>query len=374
MRRAALGTMLVAAALAACRSDTILVPADGPAAPENLDAYYYAGAVKVTWELGAGWNQEPFRVYSRRVTDADYFLVAEVSSCAGGVCVYEDWNIVAGQTYEYYVAAVDPDTGAETPSDYSVTVDVPQPTPPPVPTGIVVVALDDANYIRWADNARSASDFSFYRVYLEADGGTDYLLGDTDSEGFLDQVAVNGQTYRYYVTSVDDQGHESGGSALASGTPRPDYHGEWLYAYSDQPALSGFRFQPDESTNPIVSGTSADRHFRLEVDAAGWWLVPGPGTQVYATGFSTTALKCGVGADASCVDVTQAPTTGYTMQDVSLAAQTSYVLRVSGDDGLMHYAVIRVEMLGYDQDDNALMIFDWAYQLQPNTPDLSAAR
>jgi len=372
MRRALMASMLTVVVFAGC-DNTVLVPVGDPAAPRNLDAYYYALAVHVSWELGAAWNQEPFRIYSRRVTDADYFLIAEVSSCAGGVCAYEDRNILAGQTYEYYVAAVDPNSGVETPSDYTVTVSVPQPVPPPVPNGVDVVALDHANYVRWAPNARDASDFSFYRVYLDDGGGSEYLLGETDSEGFLDLLAQNGQTYRYFVTSVDDQGHESTGSALGSGTPRPDYHGEWLYDYFGQPALSGFRFQADENTNPIVDGNDAARHFRLEVDANGWWLVPGPGTVVYASGFPTTSLKCGVAADASCQDVRFAPTSGYTSQDVGISAQTSYVLRVQGDDGQTHYAVIRIEMLGFDQDDNALMIFDWAYQLVPNEPNLAPA-
>ena len=97
---------------------------------------------------------------------------------------------------------------------------------------------------------------------------------------------------------------------LASGTPRPDYHGEWIYAFEDQPTLSGFRFQADEVTNPVVSGTASGRHFRLETDASGWWLVPGPGTAIYPNGFPTTALKCGVAADEACVDVASAPGSG----------------------------------------------------------------
>ena len=295
MRRAVMASLLMTAALVGC-DNTVLVPVGDPAPPRNLDAYYYAGVVRVTWELAPDWNQETFRVYSKRLSDPDWFLIAEVSSCANGVCTYEDINIVPGQSYEYYVSAVDPGSGVETPSDYSVQVDVPEATPPPVPTGFQVVALDHANYLRWSGNARQASDFSFYRVYFDAGDGNQYLLGETDSEGFLDQLAQNGQTYRYYVTSVDDQGHESQGSGLASGTPRPDYHGEWLYDFFDQPTLSGFRFQADETTNPIVDGGASDRHFRLEVDDAGWWLVPGPGTEVYPTGFETTALKCGVAA------------------------------------------------------------------------------
>jgi len=361
-------------ALAGCQSDNILVPADSPAAPRNVDAYYYAGVVTVTWELAPDWNQEPFRVYARRTTDADYFFIAEVTNCSGGFCSYEDRNVLAGQTYEYYVASVDTYSGLETPSDYSVEVVVPQPVPPPVPGLLRVIALDGANYIRWDANARGASDFSFYRVYLAGDDGSDFLLGETDSEGFLDLLAANGSTYSYFVSSVDDQGHESAGSSTASGTPRPDYHGEWIYDFSGQPAFSGFRFRMDEDTNPIVDGSSSDRHFRLEVDNAGWWLVPGPQAEIYPNGYATTALKCGVGADAACVDVPQAPTSGYVAQDVELVPQTSYVLRVRGDDGMIHYGVIRVTMLGFDQDGNAIMIFDWAYQLQANSPDLVSAR
>ncbi|GMV05441.1 MAG: hypothetical protein AMXMBFR53_17190 [Gemmatimonadota bacterium] len=374
MRRALLGTAVAVLALAGCDTDEILVPVNAPAAPVDLDAYYYARAVRVSWGLGPGWNGESFRVYSRRVTDADFFFIAEVTSCVGGACVYEDRNIVAGQTYEYYVAAVDPGSGVETSSDYSVQVHVPLPEPPPVPQGIQVVALDDANYVRWSSNARSASDFSFYRVYLDEGNGEEFLLGETDSEGFLDLLAANGTTYRYFVAAVDDAGHESQGSAVASGTPRPDYHGEYVYDHFSQPAYSGFRFQGDEDTNPIVNGASSDRHFRLEVDDAGWWLVPGPQAEVYPAGFATTALKCGVAADAACVDVTRAPTSGYVAQDLGIEAQTTYLLRVRGDDGLIHYGAIRVQLLGFDQDGNALMIFDWAYQLQANNPELVVGR
>lgn len=373
MRRAVLGTVVAALAIAAC-DDSLLIPLEEPAAPRNLEAYYYAGAVYVTWELAPDWNEESFRVYSKRIKDPDYFLIAEVSSCADGLCVYQDRNVRAGQTYEYYVSAVDPESGAETSSDYSVEVAVPQPVPPPVPTGITVVALDDANYVRWSANARSAGDFAFYRVYLEESGGDEYLLGETDSEGFLDLLAANGKTSRYSVTSVDDQGHESAASAVASGTPRPDFHGEWIYDFVDDPAASGFRFQRDEGANPVVSGSSPSRHFRLEVDDAGWWLVPGPQSEVYPMGYETTALKCGVAADAGCVDVDRAPTSGYVTRDVELVPQTSYVLRVRGDDGQTHYGVIRVVLLGFDQKGKALMIFDWAYQLQANNPALSESR
>ncbi len=367
----------VGLSLTACNDTVILGPGEGgggggiPAAPRALEASYYAGSVTVSWELGPGWDGEAFRVYGRRVTDADFFFIAEVTSCAAGVCVYEDRNVAEGVRYEYYVAAVDARSGRETATDYSVEVQVPSFQPPPAPGGMAVVALDGANYLRWNDGARAADDFSFYRVYVDDGQGGGFLLGETDSEGFLDELAQNGESYGYWVSSVDEYGHESGGSGMAVGTPRPDYHGEWIYAWEDRPEASGFRFQPDEGTDPVLDGTDPTRHFRLEVDDAGWWLVPGPDATVHGDAFATTALKCGPGADAGCVDVAVAPSSGYTTQDAFLSTQTSYVLRVVGDDGRVHYGVVRVELLGFDQNDDALVIFDWAYQTQADNPSLA---
>ena len=375
MRKPVLAVLILIAGLTACDDDDYIYYPDweAPAAPRNVDAYYYNRAVYITWELAPSWNEEVFNVYGKRITDAEYFWIAQVTNCSEGLCSYTDVNIVAGQTYLYYVGAYDEYTGLETESDYSVEVYVPQPIPPAIPAGMEIVALDGANYLRWSDNARNADDFSFYRVYLAGADGTDYLLGETDSEGFLDQLALNGETYSYFVTSLDNQGHESLGSAVASGTPRPDFSGEWVYAYSDFPSQAGFRFEVDESVYPVVDGGSADRHFRLEVDSEGWWLVPGPGAQIFDGWWETTALKCGVGSDAGCSSLDMAPLTGYTSADMPLNPQVTYVMRVIGDDGLQHYGAMRVALLGYDQNGYAIMIFDWAYQLQAGNPNLVAA-
>jgi hypothetical protein len=360
--------LLLAGSMGACNNDEIVLVDTPPAAPQALAASYYGGAVTVEWELGGGWDGETFRVYSRRVSDNDFFLIADVTSCADGLCSYVDWNVVAGETYEYYVSAIS-GSGTETATASSVQVFVPTPTPPPVPATTEVVALDGAAYFIWGVDARTATDFSHYRVYQDA-GGTSYLLGETDSEGFLDLLAANGTTYAYFVTAIDTDGHESAGSASASGTPRPDFTAEFMHDYFAEATLSGFRFQEDETAAAVGDGDATDNHFRLETDVDGWWLVPQSGSVVYDAGF-TTALKCGVGSDAGCVDVPVAPSTGYTGADVNLAVESSYVLRVVGDDGLMRYGVIRVTHLGYDQNADPIMIFDWAYQIQAGNRSLA---
>jgi hypothetical protein len=355
-------------AIGACDST---VDVDLPDAPRDVTASYYAGAVTVSWELGTDWDGEAFRIYAKRTTDAQYRLVAEVTSCAQGFCSYTDANVEAGRSYDYYVAAVSPRTGEETASDATIRVDVPAATPPPVPTGLTAVALDHANYVSWDDNARDADDFSHYRVWLRASNGSSFLLGETDSEGFLDRLAENGLTYSYFVTAMDEGGHESPGSVIVRATPRPDYTGEWLYDHFDVPTESGFRFRTSDRDEPVVSGNDAARHFRLETDADGWWLVPNTNAEINQDSWATTALKCGPQADPDCVDVARAPTSGYLRQDVEAIPQSTYVLRVRGDDGQSHYGAIRIVMLGEDQNGDGIMIFDWAYQLQPGSIELA---
>lgn len=370
MRWRRLGLMAAVAGLAACTdTDDILLPAEHPDAPRAVEVTYYNRAVTVSWELGPRWDGEPFRVYARIVGGSNYFLVAEVTNCSSGLCSYTDVNIESGASYDYYVSAVGYD-GVEVASADVRRITVPSYAAPPVPGGMQVVALDGANYLRWDESARSASDFSFYRVYLWYDDAS-FLLGETDSQGFLDELAENGLTYEYFVTSVDEYGHESDGSALGVGTPRPDYHGEVLWDYFALPGSSGFIFQEDETFNPVVDGDDPFRHFRLETDVDGWWLVPGPGVAVYPLGYETTALRCGPGSDVDCVALDEAPTSGYQSADVSLLAQTTYVLRVPGDDNQLRYAALRVELLGFDEFNDPLMIFDWSYQLQPGNPALA---
>ncbi len=138
----------------------------------------------------------------------------------------------------------------------------------------------------------------------------------------------------------------------------------------DDPTLSGFRFSESDQLDPVVAGGSPTRHFRLETDALGWWLVPGPSAEVYPDGVFTTAFKCGVGADAQCQDWTTAPLSGYGSLDIAVQPEFTYMWRVVDGDSVVHYGAVRVTLLGTDQTGAALMIFDWAYQLQGGNPQL----
>ncbi len=326
--------------------------------------------VQVTWLPPTDWDNEVFRVYGKRASDASFTLIATVTSCTDVGCVYTDRNVAHGTDYEYYVSAYDESSDLETESDFRDVVHVPANQRPAAPTALESVALDDALFLRWDPSTSNGDNVSRYVVYLTRvdDEEAEYPVGQTDGTGFLDQRAENGSEYAYRVATVDTLGHYSNLSGEVIGIPRPDFSGELVYAFADSAAASGFRFQADESTNPIVPGNSASAHWRLESGATGWRIVPLNGTQVTEWG-ATTALVCGPGADEGCTAARVAPGAGYTTAPIPVKAEFSYVFRVTGDDGQPHFAVLRATMLGTDSGKD-LLIFDWAYQTKPNEPRL----
>jgi hypothetical protein len=375
---------------AACSDDpdVILVPGDPPGEPRDLFARYewvlegFDGTnavghpvVELAWLPPSGWDDEVFRVYGKRASSNDYSLIATVTSCTTAGCVYRDRNVAPGTSYDYYVATYDERSNQETTSEFSELVGVPAAARPSAPTAPQSVGLDGGVFLSWTPAASSAGNTSKYLVYLTHLDGDEfsYAVGETDGTGFLDQRAENGSEYGYRIATVDTLGHVSNLSAETFAIARPDFSGELIYAFADSAALSGFRFRGDESENPIVSGSSASAHFRLESGAGGYRIVPLNGAQVVEFGF-TTALTCGPNADAGCTAARTAPTTGYTTAPIPVDAEYSYVFRVTGDDGQLHYGVVRIALLGSDQNGNDLAVFDWAYQLQPNTPRLEIRR
>ena len=358
--------LLVAAAMCLGGCDGRLAEVDEPAPPLNLDGDYYNRGVDLWWELDSEWDGETFRVYGKRTSEAEYFFIAEVTSCAVGECVYRDINVGPDLMYEYYVASVDAETGTEGASPYSVEIFVPFPVPPPIPDDVEAVALDDAVYLRWSESDLP-EDSVAYRVYF-AGSDEDYFLGETDSPGYIDFMAENGKTRAYYITSVDLKGHESDASSLVESTPRPDYTSEVMHAYGYDKTSSGFRFQESDDYETVLDGDDAARHFRIEFDDGRYWFVPGPGAYIHPTRKETSALKCGPWADPDCVSWEAAPTSGYWSDDMHLETGFTYMFYVPGDDGKMRYGAVRPTHSGTCP--NHFIIFDWAYQTQAGNPGL----
>ena len=381
LRITALAALVLSAG--ACDDEPTFVDRDPPGAPEDLRAEYawvFEGftasgqsvgypAVDLTWLPPVDWNDEPFRVYGKRSGGSDFFLIATVTSCTEDGCSYRDRNVAGGTTYEYFVATADERSDEETTSDSREIVFVPSTTLPAAPQLQTPVALDDAVFLRWNDAGNSVGR---YRVYLtRIDARSDYLYpaGESDGAGYLDLSAANGHVYGYRVASVDTLGRVGSLSAEITAVPRPDGTSQLVYALSDNAAQSGFRYNFTNGTAAVVSGTASDAHWRLERDGTGWRIVPLNGTRIADAG-RTTALACGPGAGPECVAVTTAPAAGCSTGAVALNPENSYVLALSSG-GRTYYAVVRAQLLGTDQQNRSLMVFDWALQLIPGETRLN---
>lgn len=366
--------------LAACETENVvIVDPTRPGQPRDLYASYTwvlegfqnaqpvgYPAVDLTWLPPSQWNNEVFRVYGRRAGASGWTLMATVTSCTTAGCVYRDRNVSHGQEYDFYVAAYNGSN--ETATEFSERVAVPSLNRPAAPAGLDGVALDRAAYLRWT---ASGGAVSRYLVYLTRLDGTvyQYFVGNTDGNGFLDRSAANGSEFGYRIAAVDSLGHVSNLSGEVTVVPRPDYTAELVYAFGAVPAQSGFQFQADDASDPIVAGGSTAAHFRLETGSGAFRIVPLNGVQVAEFG-RTTALVCGPGADAGCVSARTAPATGYSSASIAATPEFSYVFRVPGPQGPRH-GVVRVTLLGQDQSGRDLMIFDWAFQTRPNEPRLN---
>lgn len=322
-------------------------------------------AVQLTWQLPSSYRNEPFRVYAGEA-GGGYGLIATVTSCKDGVCAYTDTNVLHGQSYDYYVATLDERDGAELATSEAIRVSVPQRPTVAVPGSIRATALDGAAFVQWA-----ASGAERYMILSEAESGDTFLIGETDGTSFIDDRADNGIRYRYFLAAVDQAGHVSSLSSGAQATPRPDFFADIVYATADSIQASGFRFVTAETGDPIVRGDADNAHWRLEASGNSLLIVPRNGSTITAGTF-TTALTCGPGSDANCVDIRVAPATSeFGSGAVTAQSGNTYVMRVTASDNRIHYAKIRVQGSSVETGGKRLLIFDWAYQLKPDEPSLN---
>lgn len=378
--RAALVLLSFAGGMAACNGDDGVRVTPGDFDPEILDvrpAWLEEGwigrdplgtpAVQLVWELPENWDGEVFRIYSRRSGAGNYLLVATVTSCAAGQCVYTDTNVEAGRSYDYFVAALDERSGDEVGESEAWSVTVPQAAQPTLPTGVSAIPLDGAIYLTWASTGAEK-----YRVFLEGidQDSVFFELGATDGIGFLDSRTDNGTRYAYRVAAVDENGFVSRRSESAAAIPRPDYHAELIYALADSAQASGFRFTESEDEAPILAGVSTEAQWRLESVGGELQIVPRGGTLV-TEGIFTTDLSCGPGSEADCEHISQAPAqSAFAADPVAVQAGNTYVFQVTVN-GQAHFGKVRVQGDAVDSAGHRVVIFDWAYQLVANEPSLN---
>jgi hypothetical protein len=213
-------------------------------------------------------------------------------------------------------------------------------TPPSAPTGVSVINGDNRVDIYW--NANRESDVAGYNIYYSYTYDGKYtLIGSTVNNYFIDDGAVNGETYYYAVTAYDYNGNESDLSRdVVYSTPRPEGFNQAIYDYLNFPNTGGFSFF-DYSVVPYDDQSSDfffenyEGTFYLDVWDDSDIQDMGPTTDIY--------------------DIPYAPTGGWSAtKDVIAVVGHTYVIWTFDN----HYAKVRIKNITADR-----LVFDWAFQL-----------
>ncbi|MEO5618369.1 MAG: fibronectin type III domain-containing protein [Candidatus Eisenbacteria bacterium] len=230
-------------------------------------------------------------------------------------------------------------------------------TPPAAPRGLFSVTGDGEVELQWYANTES--DVVGYRVYKGpcADGEScPYdLVGATTGRSYVVSGLTNGTTRYYAVAAYDRAGNESDLTYEdIFDTPRPEGFGRALTNATDAPATAGYDFSA--FTVRPWDDTRSDIYFSV----AG-------GALRMAAPFTDTDLQdAGYAASLDAVDY--APSAGWSPTGtVELIVGHCYVARIESA-GVYNFAKFRVTSLS-----GVRVVFDWAYQTDPNNGELMVA-
>lgn len=233
---------------------------------------------------------------------------------------------------------------------------------PAAPRGVYSISGDGMVTIKWYPNQEK--DLNGYVIYKGTSAKGEYKEIDTvgpEVTIYVDDEVKNGNTYYYAVSAFDFDNNESDLSPeIIEDTPRPDGQGVKLRDYDNSPNISGFDFSNADRGPQPFDKSSVDIYFGVDTSVS----VP----YIYS---DSDVLIQDLGYTDSMDQVDVSPTKGFTTLFVEAIIGHTYAFLTP--DG--HYAKIRltdvyVDWIG-DNVQDAWIVFDWAYQLQSDNPDLA---
>lgn len=172
------------------------------AVPQGLEAKDVPDALRLEWHATA----PEFRIYRKGAEDKDWVLMATSPKP-----FYVDSAIVFGQTYRYFVQAVEKAGDGPKYAESEISEEFSfKPTDrfaPAVPVGVTAVPGSRTIELVWERNTEK--DFAVYRIYRDGQK----LAEGQSTPAYSDRAVKVGTKYRYQVSAVDTAGNESALSA-----------------------------------------------------------------------------------------------------------------------------------------------------------------
>lgn len=228
--------------------------------------------------------------------------------------------------------------------------------PPATPRGVYSITGDNQISIIWFPNGER--DMAGYKVYRSLSKLGDYAMIAKLSNNvsrYVDTPVRNGTTYYYSVSAFDRNGNESELSPdIVEDTPRPEGRGIKLMDYTLRPERSGFDFShPEKGAQPSDS-KGVDIYFGFDEVVNVSYLYSDNDTLMQDMGYTEDLYEI----DAS-------PIKGFTELFVEMIEGHTYTFLTSDNN----YSKIRAISVTDTE-----VTFDWAYQLQPDNPELAPRR
>lgn len=231
---------------------------------------------------------------------------------------------------------------------------------PMAPQGVYSITGDNAVYIYW--NGPYERDINEYLIYRSLSSTTGYaVIGNRNALSnpnldlivyeFIDNTAVNGQTYFYAVATVDNAGQVSELSAeTIFDTPRPEGNAV-VFDMAIEPTLAGWDLSG--RVNVRWDNAAADIYIDSDINGVYYINVADAQTDIQDVGYTSNFDEVGY-----------APTDGWSENGwAEIIAGHTYVIWTRD----LNYAKMRVESIN-----TSSVSFRWAYQTDADNPELIA--
>ena len=221
--------------------------------------------------------------------------------------------------------------------------------PPHRVDGVYSVTGDEMVTVYW--RANQEDDIDHYRVYRNVSAtGTFTFIGSSPGTSYEDHAVTNGQTYFYAVAAVDRAGQESVELSYENvfDTPRPEGFNITLTDMDAADATSGWDFSAYTRRSSLHANT--DIFYDADVAGGHYLVFAAPGTLIQDAGY------------VDLIDVDFAPPSGWSYDNVVEAIPGHSYIVLTRENHYAKFAVIA--------RDGAGMLMDWAYQIDPDNPEL----